>query len=99
MFQIKAPDELSDTLFIRRNPVFFSMRGCNLFQRPNLVILKIQSTKKHFSFHLGEMLFCTLASLGVMVFFTAANPEENCHEKCQQLGDGNGKPDAVRAEP
>ena len=29
----------------------------------------------------------------------AANPEGNCHEKCQQLGDGNGKPDAIRAEP
>ena len=43
------------------------------------------------------MLFCTLASLGVMVFFTAADPEENCHETCQQLGDGNGKPDTVRA--
>ena len=22
--------------------------------------IEIQSTKKHFSFHLGEMLFCTL---------------------------------------
>lgn len=38
-------------------------------------------------------------SLGVMIFFAAADPEGNCHEKCQQLGDGNGKPDAVRAEP
>jgi hypothetical protein len=99
MFQIKAPDELSDTLFIRRNPVFFSMRGCNLFQRPNLVILKIQSTKKHFSFRLGEMLFLYSVSLGVMIFFAAGDPEGNCHEKCQQLGDGNGKPDTVRAEP
>ena len=60
MFQIKAPDELSDTLLIRRNPVFFSMCGCNLFQRSNLVILKIQSTKKHFSETEREMLFCTL---------------------------------------
>ena len=34
-----------------------------------------------------------------MIFFAAADPEGNCHEKCQQLGDGNGKPDAVRAEP
>ena len=38
-------------------------------------------------------------SLGVMIFFAAADPEGNRHEKCQQLGDGNGKPDAVRAEP
>ena len=38
-------------------------------------------------------------SLGVMIFFAAGDPEGNCHEKCQQLGDGNGKPDAVRAEP
>ena len=38
-------------------------------------------------------------SLGVMIFFAAADPEGNCHEKCQQLGDGNGKPDTVRAEP
>lgn len=37
--------------------------------------------------------------LGVMIFFAAGDPEGNCHEKCQQLGDGNGKPDAVRAEP
>ena len=36
-------------------------------------------------------------SLGVMIFFAAADPEGNCHEKCQQLGDGNGKPDTVRA--
>ena len=99
MFQIKVPDELSDALFIRRNPVFSQCRGCNLFQRSNLVILKIQSTKKHFSFHLGEMLFLYAVSLGVMIFFAAADPEGNCHEKCQQLGDGNGKPDAVRAEP
>ena len=35
--------------------------------------------------------------LGVMIFFAAADPEGNCHEKCQQLGDGNGKPDTVRA--
>ncbi len=35
--------------------------------------------------------------LGVMIFFAAGDPEENCHEKCQQLGDGNGKPDTVRA--
>lgn len=34
-----------------------------------------------------------------MIFFAAADPEGNCHEKCQQLGDGNGKPDTVRAEP
>ena len=34
-----------------------------------------------------------------MIFFAAGYPEGNCHEKCQQLGDGNGKPDAVRAEP
>ena len=32
-----------------------------------------------------------------MIFFAAADPEGNCHEKCQQLGDGNGKPDTVRA--
>ena len=38
-------------------------------------------------------------SLGVMIFFAAADPEGNCHEKCQQLGDGNGKPDTVCAEP
>lgn len=38
-------------------------------------------------------------SLGVMIFFAAGGPEGNCHEKCEQLGDGNGKPDAVRAEP
>ena len=38
-------------------------------------------------------------SLGVMIFFAAGDPEGNCHEKCQQLGDGNGKPDTVRAEP
>lgn len=99
MFQIKAPDELSDTLFIRRNSVFFSMCGCNLFQRPNLGILKIQSTKKHFSFRLGEMLFLYSVSLGVMIFFTAADPEGNCHETCQQFGDGNRKPDAVRSQP
>ena len=37
--------------------------------------------------------------LGVMIFFAAGDPEGNCHEKCQQLGDGNGKPDTVRAEP
>ena len=37
--------------------------------------------------------------LGVMIFFAAADPEENCHETCQQLSDGNRKPDAVRAEP
>ena len=36
-------------------------------------------------------------SLGVMIFFAAGDPEGNCHEKCQQLGDGNGKPDTVRA--
>ena len=36
-------------------------------------------------------------SLGVMIFFAAGDPEGNCHETCQQLGDGNGKPDAVRA--
>ena len=36
-------------------------------------------------------------SLGVMIFFAAGDPEENCHETCQQLGDGNRKPDAVRA--
>ena len=36
-------------------------------------------------------------SLGVMIFFAAGDPEGNCHEKCEQLGDGNGKPDAVRA--
>ena len=36
-------------------------------------------------------------SLGVMIFFAAGDPEGNCHEKCQQFGDGNGKPDAVRA--
>ena len=35
--------------------------------------------------------------LGVMIFFAAGDPEGNCHEKCQQLGDGNGKPDTVRA--
>ena len=35
-------------------------------------------------------------SLGVMIFFAAGDPEGNCHEKCQQLGDGNGKPDTVR---
>ena len=36
-------------------------------------------------------------SLGVMIFFAAGDPEGNCYEKCQQLGDGNGKPDTVRA--
>ena len=60
MFQIKAPDELSDTLFIRRNPVFFSMPWLQLIPEVKLVTLKIQSTKKHFSFYLGEMLFRTL---------------------------------------
>ena len=35
--------------------------------------------------------------LGVMIFFAAGDPEGNRHEKCQQLGDGNGKPDTVRA--
>ena len=35
--------------------------------------------------------------LGVMIFFAAGDPEENCHETCQQLSDGNRKPDAVRA--
>ena len=44
-------------------------------------------------------IFCILAFLGVMIFFAAGGPEGNCHEKCQQLGDGNGKPDTVRAEP
>ena len=34
-----------------------------------------------------------------MIFFAAGDPEENCPETCQQLGDGNRKPDAVRAEP
>mgnify|MGYP006972083268 CR=1 FL=1 len=34
-----------------------------------------------------------------MIFFAAGDPEGNCHETCQQLGDGNRKPDAVRAEP
>lgn len=34
-----------------------------------------------------------------MIFFAAGGPEGNCHEKCEQLGDGNGKPDTVRAEP
>lgn len=37
--------------------------------------------------------------LGVMIFFAAGDPEGNRHEKCQQLGDGNGKPDTVRAKP
>ena len=34
-----------------------------------------------------------------MIFFAAGDPEGNCYEKCQQLGDGNRKPDTVRAEP
>ena len=42
-------------------------------------------------------IFVGNISLGVMIFFAAGDPEGNCHEKCQQLGDGNGKPDAVRA--
>ena len=46
-----------------------------------------------------RIFFVGNISLGVMIFFAAGDPEGNCHEKCQQLGDGNGKPDAVRAEP
>lgn len=46
-----------------------------------------------------RIFFVGNISLGVTIFFTAADPEENCHETCQQLGDGNGKPDTVRAEP
>lgn len=46
-----------------------------------------------------ENIFVGNISLGVMIFFAAGDPEGNCHEKCQQLGDGNGKPDTVRAEP
>lgn len=68
---------------------------------PEVKLGNIENTvyKKHFSFHLGEMLFLYSVSLGVMIFFAAADPEGNCHEKCQQLGDGNGKPDTVCAEP
>ena len=44
-------------------------------------------------------IFVGNISLGVMIFFAAGDPEGNCHEKCQQLGDANGKPDTVRAEP
>lgn len=38
-------------------------------------------------------------SLCATIFFTAADPEVNRHEKCEQLGDGNGKPDTVRSQP
>ena len=56
--------------------------------------------EKSISLSISEKcFFVENISLGVMVFFTAADPEENCHETCQQLGDGNGKPDTVRAEP
>ena len=46
-----------------------------------------------------RIFFVGNISLGVMIFFAAGDPEGNCHEKCQQLGDGNGKPDTVRTEP
>ena len=46
-----------------------------------------------------RIFFVGNISLGVMIFFAAGDPEGNRHEKCQQLGDGNGKPDTVRAEP
>ena len=53
--------------------------------------------QKAFLFPSRRNAFLYSVSLGVMIFFAAADPEGNCHEKCQQLGDGNGKPDTVRA--
>ena len=99
MFQIKASDELSDTLFIRRNPVFFSMPWLQLIPEVKLGNIENTEYKKAFLFPSRRNAFLYSVSLGVMIFFAAADPEGNCHEKCEQLGDGNGKPDTVRAEP
>ena len=55
--------------------------------------------QKAFLFPSRRNAFLYSVSLGVMIFFAAADPEGNCHEKCQQLGDGNRKPDAVRSQP
>lgn len=99
MFQIKTPDELSDTLFIRRNPVFFLNAWLQLIPEAKFGNIENTEYKKAFLFPSRRNAFLYSVSLGVMIFFAAADPEGNCHEKCQQLGDGNGKPDAVRAEP
>ena len=99
MFQIKTPDELSNTLFIRRNPVFFLNAWLQLIPEAKFGNIENTEYKKAFLFPSRRNAFLYSVSLGVMIFFAAADPEGNCHEKCQQLGDGNGKPDTVRAEP
>ena len=50
MFQIKAPDELSDTLFIRRNPVFFSMPWLQLIPETKFGNIENTEYKKAFLF-------------------------------------------------
>lgn len=71
--------------------------SCSIRLCSNNVFFPIK--QKAFLFPSRRNAFLYSVSLGVMIFFAAGDPEGNRHEKCQQLGDGNGKPDAVRAEP
>ena len=86
-------------LFLSGEIRFFLNAWLQLIPEVKLGNIENTECKKAFLFPSRRNAFLYSVSLGVMIFFAASDPEGNCHEKCQQLGDGNGKPDAVRAEP
>ena len=84
-------------LFLSGEIRFFLNAWLQLIPEVKLGNIENTECKKAFLFPSRRNAFVYSVSLGVMIFFAASEPEGNCHEKCQQLGDGNGKPDTVRA--
>ena len=68
MFQIKASDELSDTLFIRRNPVFFSMPWLQLIPEVKLGNIENTEYKKAFLFPSRRNAFLSFNILNCFIY-------------------------------
>ena len=86
-------------LFLSGEIRFFLNAWLQLIPEVKLGNIENTECKKAFLFPSRRNAFLYSVSLGVMIFFAASDPEGNCHETCQQLSDGNRKPDAVCSQP